>query len=664
LLRVENGKRGRHVRDFLQSAPLLSFLCLDLRKAFSINLYRALGAASERSGFRGSGANRIHHPYETPALVCVRVSRFGKCACRQTHERELFPPRSYRRRFRPHQKENRMNTLFARTLAIAALACAAALHAQVPQLINYQGRVVVGTTNFNGTGQFKFALVDGSNGATLWRNHGTGAGEPANAVSIAVTNGLYSVLLGDASLANMAALPASVFTNPDVRLRVWFDDGASGSQLLAPDQRIAAVGYAIMAGNVADGAITGAKIAPGAIGSAQLAPGAAAANLNATGQSGVPTGGLLLAATENANLVNAGYVLMGTVTTSDAWQQRGNGAPPTARRYHTAVWTGSELIVWGGINDSGILDDGGRYNPATNSWTALNTTGAPSARYFHTAVWTGSEMIIWGGFNGFSSGFNDGARYNPTLNSWAPMSTTGAPAGRVLHTAVWTGSEMIIWGGSDLNTGARYNPVSNSWTAVTTTGAPARRISHTGLWTGSRMIVWGGVNADGVLNTGALYSPAENKWTAVSTTGAPAARRDHTAVWTTRDMLVWGGYGDGGVLNDGARYNAALNSWTVVSASGAPAARNSHTAAWTGREMILWGGVRDFVYLNDGARYNDAANTWTTLSTIGAPAARTDHAPVWTGSEMILWGGFNGTSYFNDIFSYTPGRVLYLYQRP
>ena len=34
------------------------------------------------------------------------------------------------------------------------------LHAQVPQLINYQGRVAVGAVNFDGAGQFKFALVN------------------------------------------------------------------------------------------------------------------------------------------------------------------------------------------------------------------------------------------------------------------------------------------------------------------------------------------------------------------------------------------------------------------------------------------------------------------------------------------------------------------------
>jgi hypothetical protein len=127
--------------------------------------------------------------------------------------------------------------------------------AQVPQLINYQGRVAVGTTNFNGTGQFKFALVNATGTTSYWSNDGSSVGgsQPTAAVSLTVTKGLYSVLLGDTSLANMTAIPNSVFSNADVRLRVWFNDGTNGSQLLSPDQRIAAVGYALMAARLQPG---------------------------------------------------------------------------------------------------------------------------------------------------------------------------------------------------------------------------------------------------------------------------------------------------------------------------------------------------------------------------------------------------------------------------
>jgi hypothetical protein len=67
------------------------------------------------------------------------------------------------------------------------------------------------------------------------------------------------------------------------------------------------------------------------------------------------------------------------------------------RDQHTAVWTASEMIIWGGLDPHAFLDPGGRYDPSTDSWRATSTTNTPRARFYHTAVWTGSEMIIWGG---------------------------------------------------------------------------------------------------------------------------------------------------------------------------------------------------------------------------------------------------------------------------
>jgi len=154
----------------------------------------------------------------------------------------------------------------------------------------------------------------------------------------------------------------------------------------------------------------------------------------------------------------------------DSWTP--TSSAPDARESHTAVWTGSEMIIWGGSQGfEQVLNTGGRYNPSMDSWTATSVTNAPDARADHTAVWTGSEMIVWGGFDG-SLRLNTGARYDPSTDTWTATSTTNAPAAREFHTAVWTGSEMIVWGGgSYLNTGGRYNPVTDNWTATSTTGA-------------------------------------------------------------------------------------------------------------------------------------------------------------------------------------------------
>ena len=125
--------------------------------------------------------------------------------------------------------------------------------AAVPQLLNHQGRIAVDGINFDGTGQFKFALVDTTGITTFWSNDGTSnaGSQPTAAVSLGVDRGLYSVLLGDTSILNMTAVPAAVFANTDVRLRVWFNDGSHGFQLISPDQRMAALPYALAAENAA-----------------------------------------------------------------------------------------------------------------------------------------------------------------------------------------------------------------------------------------------------------------------------------------------------------------------------------------------------------------------------------------------------------------------------
>ena len=124
-------------------------------------------------------------------------------------------------------------------------------------------------------------------------------------------------------------------------------------------------------------------------------------------------------------------------------------APPThplGRLFHTAVWTGSDMILWGGWNEI-ELSTGSRYNPSTDSWTATSTTNAPAARLNHTAVWTGNEMIVWGGWNGRPIISTPAEDTIPALTVGQPPAPPTRPMRRYYHTAVWTGSEMIVWGG-------------------------------------------------------------------------------------------------------------------------------------------------------------------------------------------------------------------------
>lgn len=164
----------------------------------------------------------------------------------------------------------------------------------------------------------------------------------------------------------------------------------------------------------------------------------------------------------------------------DVWNNGSLDDPFDPRQGHSAVWTGSEFIVWGGFNGR-YMSDGARYDPLTDSWTRLSAAGAPAARYWHSGLWTGARMLVWGGNNG--SALNSGGLYDPGTDTWSPTNAVAAPPGRYLHTAVWTGEEMLVWGGraaggTNLGGGAAYDPDTGGWRPMTTAGAPVGRYSR------------------------------------------------------------------------------------------------------------------------------------------------------------------------------------------
>ncbi len=334
-----------------------------------------------------------------------------------------------------------------------------------------------------------------------------------------------------------------------------------------------------------------------------------------------------------------------SVECADSWAPTTTMNAPTAREAHSAVWTGSEMIVWGGSDQSNTqLNTGGRYDPATDNWTAMNIANAPDPRWFHSTVWSGSEMIIWGGF-GDNIRLNSGGRYNPITDTWTAISAVNAPIARNYHSGVWTGSEMIIWGGSICsgcisNTGGRYNPSNDSWEPTSTVNAPTARESHSAVGTGSEMIVWGGSDFMHYLNTGGKYDPNTDSWTATGLTNVPLGRISHEVVWTGNEMIVWGGVVETStVTNTGGRYNPLNDTWVATSLANVPPARSGSKGVWTGTEMIVWGGGDTGGDLNTGGRYDAGTDSWTATTTVNAPLARDSHNAVWTGSEMIVWGG-------------------------
>lgn len=333
---------------------------------------------------------------------------------------------------------------------MAFLAPVHRLQAQVPGMINYHGVLESNGNKYKGAGAFRFALVNDGNPAlvTYWSNDGTSVAgsQPAAAVTVQVNDGVFTVALGDVSLAGMTAIPATVFTHPNVHLRIWFDDG-QGVELLAPDQRVAAVGYAMMSAAVADGAISADGLADGSITTAKLADGAVTAVKIAT--PAIHTthlgDGVVLTGKLGDGAVTAPKLADGAVGTAKI----ADGAV-TAEKIAPGV-LGSEQIANNSLTSADIADTLTleRLNLGGVNWDgALNLYAKPAGG--------GGILNPAGAWRGFMEADEFGSEFNLFLGNGKTGAVLSArsPGGRLqLADAFGTPTAFLgsLTGGGDLN---------------------------------------------------------------------------------------------------------------------------------------------------------------------------------------------------------------------
>ncbi len=346
-------------------------------------------------------------------------------------------------------------------LIVACLFSVRPACAQVPQLLNYQGRVTVGGTNFDGTAQFKFALVNATGSTNYWSNDGRVTGQPVTAVALSVTKGLYSVLLGDTGVAGMGyAVSSLIFTNSEVRLRVWFNDGVTGFQQLTPDQRVAAVGYALVAANVDPAAdVRGQRLLIGA--------GHVLSGTNAT-----IAGGYLNVATNSYAAVGGGLGNMAGGSGATASGGLTNTATGFAATVSGGEWnwaSGAASLIGGGYGNlaSGVesVVGGGEMNGASG---VISFVGGGYGN-----IASGYAAAIPGGYANLASGpysFAAGAGAvvtNIGAFVWADASSTNAVRSTVNNqfTARCAGG-VRFYANSNATVGVQLVAGGNAWSAT------------------------------------------------------------------------------------------------------------------------------------------------------------------------------------------------------
>ena len=315
-----------------------------------------------------------------------------------------------------------------------------------------------------------------------------------------------------------------------------------------------------------------------------------------------------------------------------------------------AAWTGRQLVVWGGGAGGGPEDDGNwppsgagaAYDPAAERWEVLPPAPV-AARVGATAVWSGREVLFWGGAAGQDTFFADGAAYDPATRKWRTIRP--APFGaRSDHEAVWTGKEMLVWGGirqccpidSEIHdpAAAAYEPATNEWRRVADVPVPWSGDDGTALTLveGDSPLIWrrGHLGRADSAVAGWAEVPGVQPPPLPSDPALPSTTGDPLSLGTTAGGEVFTWTGKSGELH-GLAWRPSDATWR----------RTATLNAQNGGTLAAGGPGRIYAAAGQSARilqYSIADDRWTELPLPPVPT-RSAAVLVWTGSELLFWGG-------------------------
>jgi len=319
-------------------------------------------------------------------------------------------------------------------------------------------------------------------------------------------------------------------------------------------------------------------------------------------------------------------------------------APIVGRLGPSAVWTGTEMIIWGGTARSGKIEsgyEGAAYNSTARTWRTI-APSPPGVEGGAAVVWTGDEMVVW------ASNSPDGpvgaAVYDPSTDSWRRL-PSGPLGKREGYSSVWTGKELIVVGGSLGDTlakpvAAALDPRTGSWRLLAALDRVTGLMPSPGLvWDGDEIFVMGSVcvNRSSCSPTLLAHDPATDALRKIDLAKAPIAPQQQLKlIGVSGTDLVFSTVGLANVRIFIVRYDPTTGSWSRKGAFAPfPVPVGAYTqTAWLGDRYVAADGSSGLQI------YGLDTDTWQTITPGPSPLnSREGSAIVWTGSELIAWSG-------------------------
>jgi hypothetical protein len=216
-----------------------------------------------------------------------------------------------------------------------------------------------------------------------------------------------------------------------------------------------------------------------------------------------------------------------------------------------AVWTGEDAVFLETYGPSGEIV-GQAYRPTDDEWRLIPRPPLSRA-YGVITVWTGAELILWGGGDRGDPRAARGAAYDPASQTWRRIAR--APVRLNLSSGVWTGEDVIVfgsllnrknWAATPTSVGAAYDPSTDTWQELKPSALSPQATSA--VWLEDRLVAWD------YQTDSQEYDPVEARWSAP--VSMPIARSECYPDSTIVAGLLFAWF-----CGDAALYDENLDAW-------------------------------------------------------------------------------------------------------
>jgi hypothetical protein len=219
-------------------------------------------------------------------------------------------------------------------------------------------------------------------------------------------------------------------------------------------------------------------------------------------------------------------------------------APIAADGKEQIVATDDELVVWSGDSDATEETGGAALSFADHTWRRIAPSPL-SPRVDPVLVWTGREVLVWGGHavGAEDDLLFDGAAYDPATDSWRALADRGWGALRDKTGVAWTGQEVVLVGvtsgpGADLVSDTfAFDPETDAWRPLPRSQLSSDRRATVAGWTGRRVVVVAIADYEAV-EVDVLLVGGGDVWESSLHTALPGVNVDPRHVTLVGDQLV------------------------------------------------------------------------------------------------------------------------------